>query len=215
MEKNTVYENLVEHFGELLAARVYACAVIMRDNSEKLEGENDETAVRFTIGALKRRRIQGGRRVLTWIEAVEKLELEQDEGRHYGLVHHVDKDIKRIEHINKYGYEDATGAHVATGEEARKENAARAAGKLAMALQAEHDRYNADPVDNIMVRAWFADYLANMTKTRMAFIGRVLADIRAGKDIARTDMQNISMRKYAPEGVKPAEFVELLRRYAA
>lgn len=213
MEKNTVYANLVEHFGKGLAARIYACAMIMQENTEKLADEEMETVVRFTIGALKRRRIQGGRKVLTWLEAVEKLELEQDEGRHYSMSAYADRDIKRIEAINRDGYEDAQGNHIAGGREAQKDNEARAVAMLAHALQEQHNRYNADMADQLTVKVWVGQYMANITKTKLAFIRRVLADVQAGKGISRNDAQNIRLR-YVPKGVQADDFIELISRYA-
>lgn len=207
------YENLREHFGDQLAARIYGCALIMRDNTEKLADADDETAVRFTIGALKRRRIQGGRKVLTWLEAVEKLELEQDEGRHYGIAQYADRDIARIEAINKHGYTNRDGVDITTGPQARQEAQAAAVAKLALMLQVEADRYNADPVMQAAVKQWVADYMANVSKTKLAFIRRVSADIEAGRGISRNDAQNIRLR-YAPAGVSAGEFMELIARYA-
>jgi hypothetical protein len=211
MEKT--FENLAVHFGNDLAARIYGCAIIMRDNSSKLDGATDEEAIRFTIGALKRRRIQGGKKVLTWLEAVEKLELEQDEDRHYGMVQYVDRDIKRIEAINRNDYVDSNGATVATGKHAREEAEARAANMMAQALQVQHDRYNADPVEALAVKEWVSQYMANISRTKLSFIRKVMADIQAGKGISRNDAQNIRLH-YVPKGVQADDFMELIARYA-
>lgn len=216
---NETYTNLVSHFGKALANRIYACAMIVQEEKEFVDEEGNAdmaTATRYTIGCVKRMLRQATRK-LSWVDAVERLETEQVEARHYGMSTAFSRDIARIERINADGYEavkaDGATVHVATGKEAKAERKAVAVSKVMLTLEAESHRYDESAQAQAEVKQWVAEYLATASRTKLTFLYRVVAEFRAGQDVSEEDRKNIS-RRYVPRGVKPMEFVELFARYA-
>ncbi len=221
-DTNTIYTDLVSHFGKALANRVYACAMIMADGHEDLTDENGEPdmakAVRYTIGAVKRMLRQATKKV-TWLDAVERLEAEQVEARHYGMATVFSQDIARIEAYNQLdeadqkasGYTRAGMALV--GKAHKAERKASAVSKIMLALEAESTKYDDDTETQTQVKEWVAEYIGVCSRTKLAFISRIVKAYKEQEEITEADRKHIS-RRYAPRGVKPLEFVELLARYA-
>jgi hypothetical protein len=214
---------LVEHFGKALAVRIYACAVIMAESAELTDDEgNYDVAMgaRYTIGALKRMRRQATKHC-TWNDAIDRLENEQVEGRHYGMAPGpLNLDIKRIETINANDYtsvQNGIVTEVKTGKAyergVAKEKEIKAVSMVAQVIADESERYNTDPEAQLQARVWVKAYMASVSRTKATFLSKVLADFKAHKEIDRATMRNLSNR-YTPDNVKPVDFIELLARYA-
>jgi hypothetical protein len=188
---NTVYRGLVEHFGKDLGTRIYGCAMLF----EVYEEQGIEVAVRYTIGALKRMRQQGTRKV-SWADAVDRLEHEQVESRHYSLGSALSRDVKRIEDWNK----QSTAEH-------------KAAQYVIQAIEAEQDRYNRAPEEQLAVKAWVEAYRASLSTRKANYLDNVVAHWKKGEEATRRVKKTIVMR-YAPVGVGFDAFVEVLAKYA-
>jgi len=223
LEMDNTLIDLTGHFGKALAQRIYACAIIMAESAELIDEEgNPDIAMgtRYTIGALKRMRRQATKHC-TWIDAVDRLENEQVEGRHYGMAPGaLNRDIKRIETINQNDYvsiKEGKETVVKTGKAVEramaKEKEIKAVSMVAQVIAEEGERYNTDPEAQTMASMWVKEYMNSVSKTKRTFLAKVLNDFKARKEIDRPTMRNLSNR-YTPENVKPVDFLELLARYA-
>lgn len=214
--ENTILAGLVDAFGKSLAMRIYACAIIMLDTSEKVETMED--AVRYTIGALKRTRRQGGRKSYSYEQAVTMLEDEQSEGRHYSVPNYTPTtmEIRRIEAIN--ALEEGEELKVSKYDPAKREEARARKAKVesyaVMACVAEYEEKeeNANPERLALIKDYVAHYVDGLTSKRRAFVQSVVDMVRKGFTPDRSAMRNLSNR-YVPDNFTPTEFVELLARY--
>lgn len=188
---NATYTGLVEHFGKALATRIYSCAMLMGVYEE----EGIEVAVRYTIGALKRMRRQGTKHV-SWTDVIERLENEQVESRHYSIATALTQDIKRIEEWNK-----------------QSESEHKAANFVLQAVQAEEDRYNTQPEEQMQVREWVKAYWENIGTRKSVYLSRVVNQYRKGVALTARQSEAI-IHRYSPKGVRTTEFLELMIRYA-
>jgi hypothetical protein len=187
---NSAYNGLRDHFGASLAKRIYSCAMLMK----VYETDGIEVAIRYTIGALKRMRQQGTKRVL-WIDAVERLENEQVEGRHYNVVTAFSQEVKRIEDWNK-----------------QSESEHKAARFIVQAIEAEQERMTNSVEDTTAVKLWIAQYWASVSTRKSVFLGKAMRAYQKGA--LSQKMSNSLKVNYTPRGVGPLDFVELLVRYA-
>lgn len=213
----TAIDNLVKHFGQDNAMRIYACAMIMADSNAKCAGDV-EIGIRMTVGALKRIR-RTGYTVITWAQAIDKLENEQDEGRHYNMCagNAVSADIARIEQANGSDYVSiVNGVSTVVGMEVDKEqkadNAARAIAIIQHMLSEAACAHADNEENQRSAREWVAQYWATISARKRQFLRLVLTDYCGDVELPEPVRKNISSR-YAPKGVKPMEFVELLARY--
>lgn len=188
---NAAYSGLVDHFGVELATRIYSCAML----THIYEAQGIAVAVRYTVGILKRMRKQRTTHT-TWAECVDRLEMEQVEGRHYSMDTAANSDIQRIEAYNK------------------QTNAERkAVGYVMQAVQAEQDRYNNSPEEQLQVKLWVEAYLSGLPSGKCAYLARVLRTYKARKELGRKTAENLRIN-YAPRGVGAATFVEVIAKYA-
>lgn len=216
-----ILAGLVDHFGKANALRIMACALIMAQSSDKARGDI-EIAVRMTIGALKRIRRHGGYKLISWAMAIEKLEGEQDEGRHYGLggKSSLMVEVARIERANDdsyvsimHGVEQVIDTKAQAKQEV-KDNEAMAVAMIHTMIQQEAIKYQEDQEAQIAAKEWVAQYWHNVSETKRKFLTVVMHDYCNVKGISEVNRDNLRKR-YVPRGVKVDDFVEVLVKYVS
>lgn len=187
--------NLTVHFGKDMAMRFYACALIFQEDKANTDKplETIEDAVRFTVGAVKRVRRQAVHH-LTWDEALDKLEQEQVESRHYGVSGLLSREVKRIEKENGESYTQV-----------------KLANTVMRKIEAEAEKYGADVAEQAGVSLFIKSYVASLSDRARLTVIRMLKR-KQGKPM--TGAQCTALSRIAPTNVKPADFIELVRRYA-
>lgn len=212
----SVVDSVVDSFGNELGRRILACAIIKESTLPETQKDGSEwtaeSVVRFTVGIIKRMRrqaIENGQR-MGWAEAVERMEMEQVEGRHYSFKGSLSR---------AFGHQVAMEAERQGWNEVEALRLSLAEGKdiwsvkveaEAERLQAVNDTHATDEVD---ARLYVETFMNALTAKRRAWFGNVLSAFRKGTPLTTRQSQAISNR-YVPEGVKPAEFMELVVRYA-
>jgi hypothetical protein len=207
--RDAVLDNLQSKFGRILAARIYACALIQLVKMQAKADENEtgdvldiSDAVRYTIGMAKRMRRQAiehnGR--MTWDNAVDRLEAEQVE-------------------VRRHVFAPATvRANIAAEREAydamtKAEYAARWSLKVEVEAEAVQERVVTNASEASDASLVIQSFMASLTRKRFAWFSAVIDGLRRGVELTRRQAQAIANR-YTPEGVKTADFVELAVRYA-
>lgn len=209
----TGFDDLSKAFGKELAARIIACAIFQAEKLEGREGfEEDSAVLRFTIGMVKRMRrqaIENGQ-VMTWENAVERLEVEQEEGRHYtfqsslgrAFASQVRAEEKRIKAREK-GYV--------------KEAEVKGVSVWSLKVEIEAERLQeavytkASEASDVSIM--LAGIFASWTPRRLSWFKKVLSGLRRGAELTKSQRDTIT-GDYAPKGVTASEFVELAVRYA-
>lgn len=199
---DSTLDNLTEKFGKLLAKRIYAASYIQLEKlSDKAkDGEVIDLidAIRYTIGMIKRMRrqsIEGGGN-MSWANAVDRLEDEQMEGRHYVFKSAVGREAAKVAKVNSATYKVAKWSAMIEADAER--------------VQAE---YASKATEQVEASVWMHSFLESLSRKRLAWFTGVLAGLRRGVELTLRQRQAISNR-YTPSGVKPEEFVELAIRYA-
>lgn len=209
----TGYDDLSKAFGKVLAARIIACAMLQAQAMEEREGFEEEDAVlRFTIGMIKRMRRQSidSGLPMTWENAVDRLEAEQEEGRHYqfqsslgrAFASQVKNEERRIKSREKGYVAEAQRLGVSVWSLKVEVEAER--------LQEEMYTKAADASD---VSIMLAGIFAKWTPRRLQWFRKVLAGLSRGAELTRSQYKTIQ-GDYTPQGVTASEFVELAVRYA-
>jgi hypothetical protein len=208
--ENTILQGLIGHFGSANALRIYACGTIMANNSGVAI---DESVVRMTIGALKRIRRDNGWGIMPWSMAIEQLEAEQDEGRHYrlGPPSPIAIEAARIGQVNQPAYRNPLVKAKAKAKAAVKAACIQAIHTRVLMAQEYH---NQDMDTQAIVAAWVDEYWQTISNTKRCYLHAAISAYRAREAISEDVRKNISKR-YTPKGVKPMEFLELLARYVA
>jgi hypothetical protein len=210
-----VFDNVSQAFGQQLAARIIACAMIkeedLPDTQRDGTGWTAESVVRFTIGVIKRMRrqaIENGQS-MTWEDAVERLEMEQVEGRHYAfkgsLSRAFNAQVKMEAERNEW-------ADVETFRRSLNKGVDMWSVKVEAEAERLQDINNAQ-YDAVDAKIWVESFMNQLTAKRRAWFGNVLSAYRKGTPLT-TPQSNAISRRYTPEGVKPREFMELVARYA-
>lgn len=207
------YDDLRKAFGKTLAARIVAASMIQAEAMEGKEGFEEEDAVlRFTIGMIKRMRrqaIENGNG-MSWLEAVERLEVEQEEGQHYtfqsslgrAFSSQVKNEERRIK-ARERGYVE------------RAQHEGRSVWSVKVEVEAERleAAMTEKAVDASDVALTLEGIFNKWTPKRLSWFRKVLAGVRRGEQLTAAQRVNIT-QSYAPEGVTATEFVELAVRYA-
>lgn len=209
------YFGLRAHFGAVLGARIYACAIIQGEKLAAKEGNEDmdeSDFIRFTLGMVKRMRRQATEngQSMTWDNAVERLEMEQVEGRHYAFK----GSLSRV-------FTQQVNAEAERQSWAEVDTFAKSlAGKCTMwsiKVEEEAERLEAMVIDKASdasdASIMLAEIFASWTPRRLSWFTRVLAGIRRGAELTKAQRDTIS-GDYTPKGVTATEFVELAVRYA-
>lgn len=219
--------SLIVHFGHDLAMRIYASAIITQDTWEK-EDIDMAQAIRITIGMVKRiRRI--GYKLLTWAEAVDRLEREQEEGRHYSASSHAStlaRECKAIEARNDDTYTKIVdGESVMVGEVKTEKNekiakTAKTQKEKEIAIFLElclkHDDFVNEYADHdkaIMIKDWVKNYWLTMSDKKRKFLKSCVKTVNKGESLSHKQCDNLA--KSCPKGVKPLELIEIINRYCA
>ena len=196
IDKAELLAGLVGKFGRELGASIYACSALNCAKVEKLEGDM-ESAIRYTIGTVKRMRVQAmeNGRPTTWAYAVERLEMEQVEGRHYTSPNALSRTVARI---NKINHQEEIDVKRSEQEAVIRE--------LAYKIVQAEEESGEDMVNQIAVRVWIQSYKNALTRTRLGWLSKVIAQIKKGDPVTVRQAKTIG-NSYTPEGVKPSEFV--------
>lgn len=210
-----IFDSVSQAFGQQLAARIIACALIKEESLPDTQRDgkdwNAESVVRFTIGVIKRMRrqaIENGQR-MSWEDAVERLEMEQVEGRHYTFKGSLSR---------AFGFQ--VRMEVERNEWADVETFRKTLNKgvdmWSVKVEAEAERLqerNDNMHEAVEAKVWVESFMNQLTAKRRAWFGNVLSAYRKGTPLT-TAQSNAISRRYTPEGVKPREFMELVARYA-
>ena len=196
--------NLVFRFGVDLGFRIYACALIQKEKMEPQEDDEEGEvstldAIRYTVGIIKRMRTQATEHgnPMTWDFAVDRLEMEQVEGRKGKII------LTKVEGANV----EAIQANRTAVNRARR----------AFFLEQEHERiakaYQDNPTEATETAMIMNQFMTGLTARQRGWFSAVLNGLRNGQELTRRQSQAISNR-YTPKGVTTKEFIELAIRYA-
>jgi hypothetical protein len=201
------------HFGRDMAMRVMACGLLMASKTAE-KGHGDMAGgIRIAIGALKRIRRANGYKLLPWRVAIEQLEAEQDEGRHYSMTLPSPTHIEaaRVGAVNNPHY---TNPLIKARAKSKATVKAACMQAIHARVSAEQDVYDQHIDEQCQVREFVEEYWQTISNVKRAYLHSALCSYRAQETIGEDVRKNISKR-YAPKGVKPMEFLELLARYIA
>jgi hypothetical protein len=212
---NELLDNLTTHFGVLLASRIFACALIQGEKLAEREGmeEMDEgDYVRFTIGMVKRMRrqaIENGQS-MTWENAIERLEHEQVEGRHYSFKSTLGRAFSSQVKAEENRIKAREGAYKAEAKES-------GVSVWSLKVEVEAERLQEDmstkAVNASDVSMMLIGIMSKWTTRRRAWFVKVMDGLRNGAELTASQRATIT-GDYAPQGVTATEFVELVARYA-
>ena len=208
----SIFNTVKNAFGKVLAARLIACAMLNKESMERAAEWDEETAVRYTIGMVKRMRrqsIENGQN-MTWESAIERLENEQVEGRHYTFKGSLSRafgyQVRMESERNEW-------ADVETFKRSLDKGTDMWSVKVEVEAERMAEVQNESDVNAVDAKVWVETYMATLTAKRRAWFSGVLSAYRRGDMLTKLQSTVLSNR-YTPEGVKPSEFMELVVRYA-
>jgi hypothetical protein len=211
---------LIAYFGRDLGMRVYACAMIAKSDTDKLD--DTISAIRYTIGCLKRIRRTGFGGLRTYAEAVEMLEIEQTEGRHYKLAmpsklarECADIASRTSDSYTRIRYDVVQEIDPeAEARQARKDRHAMAMAMLMSIVEADSTKYANSTENAGVAREWIVEYWQTLSTTKRKRLTAIVKQYMAGNLPADTPDYETIRKNYAPKGVPVNDFLELIVRYA-